>query len=295
MGKKLIVNENMFGHGEENKLNVPIFVEHCTVTESGMIFPPHWHEQLILMNIRSGSLVLQCVGQEFVANQGDVLVVNPNEIHSGLNPGLELNYDLIKLDLILLIGNQADLQQSKYVELILKNHMLFQNKIKNDKLILSYIANIILEYREHKEGYELAVRGYAYQLLTCLLREYIKVIPTQNDMDMQYRRIKQINGAINYMEEHLSDKITLKDLAEISNLSLIHFSRVFKSISGYSPMDYLNRLRIQRATQLLLESDLTIIQIAMDTGFSDSNYFSRAFKKVREQTPSEFRRIYTKH
>jgi len=96
------------------------------------------------------------------------------------------------------------------------------------------------------------------------------------------------------MKSHLADKITLENLSEITHLSPIHFSRVFKTVSGFSPMEFLNRMRVQKASQLLVNTDKTIVEIAMDTGFNDGNYFSRFFKKCQKETPSEFRGKYVK-
>ena len=59
-------------------------------------------------------------------------------------------------------------------------------------------------------------------------------------------------------------------------------------------MEFLNHIRVQKAAQMLMNSDKNIVEIAMESGFNDSNYFSRIFKKYRKETPSEFREKYIK-
>ena len=294
MGKDLLINENMYGYVKEKNESRAVSMEHCFIVENGSITPPHWHEQLLLMYIAKGTLVLMCGEQKITAEQGTILIVNPYEIHSIENHNSILEYYLLKLDISLLLGNQTDLKPIMCMEQLLKNRILFKNEIVNDKFLIDSLKNIINEFQEKKQGYELVIRGLSYQILIDLLRRYTKKIPNQSELEIQYRRLRQIKPVITYMEEHYSEKITLADLSAVIHLSTIHFSRVFKTVTGFSPMEFLNRMRIQKAVQFLLKTDKSIVEIAMDTGFNDSNYFSRFFKKCRKESPSEFREKYVK-
>lgn len=294
MGGNLTIDENMYGYALGKSKSIPIHIEHYFFKENGTIFQPHWHEQFMLMYIQKGVLLLKCGEQKILAEQDSIAIVNPNEIHSGENPESDLEYYSLKVDLLLLLGNQPDLQQTMYTELLLKNRLIFENKISNDGFLLGCIKNAIKEVQQKKEGYELALRGLGYQILTELLRNCTKTVPDQFELDMQYRRLKQIKPAITYMESHLAGKITLENLSEAVHLSPAHFSRVFKIVSGFSPMEFLNRMRVQKASQLLVNTDKTIVEIALETGFNDGNYFSRFFKKCRKETPREFREKYVK-
>lgn len=82
MGKNLIVDENMYGYALGSEGATSVYVEHCLVNGSGSVFPPHWHEQLLLMYIKKGTLMLQCMEQRILAEQDSIVLVNPNEIHS---------------------------------------------------------------------------------------------------------------------------------------------------------------------------------------------------------------------
>ncbi|MEK4057144.1 AraC family transcriptional regulator [Paenibacillus sp. FSL F4-0087] len=294
MGRELVVNENMYGYVEDKEISKPIITEYCSFNEKGSIFPPHWHEQLMILYIEKGKMILQAGNQQIIGEQGTILIVNPNVIHSGENINSDLAYYLFKIDLLLLLGNQPDLQQSIYTELLLKNRFLFEEKITEDEFILGSIQKMIREYEEKKEGFELVLRGLTYQILTDLIRSYTKKIPEQSEIDIQYRKLNQIKSAIKHMEKHISEKITLDDLSKVSHLSPVHFSRVFKTVSGFPPMDFLNQMRVQKAAQLLITTDKTIIEIALEVGFNDGNYFSRIFKKIKNETPSNFRCKYLK-
>jgi len=73
-------------------------------------------------------------------------------------------------------------------------------------------------------------------------------------------------------------------------MSRSNLMRVFRKATGQTPIEYLLRLRIQKAMELLRNSSLSITEIALEVGFNDSNYFTRQFRRVLGETPRSFRR-----
>ncbi len=78
-------------------------------------------------------------------------------------------------------------------------------------------------------------------------------------------------------------------LAKMSNLSVRHFTRIFRDTYQTSPGNYINNLKMQHACMLLTKTTLNISEVAFQSGFSDSNYFTRQFKKLFQVTPKEYR------
>src|ERR1044071_7186915 len=95
------------------------------------------------------------------------------------------------------------------------------------------------------------------------------------------------------MNGHLSESLKVATLAALVNLSRSHYTTLFRRVTGYAPLSYLNHLRMQRAVQLLNSSDLPIKQISDQLGFSEQFYFSRAFSKMNNHSPTEHRRRYS--
>lgn len=91
-----------------------------------------------------------------------------------------------------------------------------------------------------------------------------------------------------YMATHYQEPLTLESLAQMAGLSVSHYSRLFKKIIGYSPIDYLTHLRIDRAKELLALSDYRLKSIAQSVGYNDEFYFSRIFKKIEGISPREY-------
>jgi len=91
-----------------------------------------------------------------------------------------------------------------------------------------------------------------------------------------------------YMTSHYQDPLTLESLAHMAGLSISHYSRLFKKSIGYSPIEYLTHLRIDRAKELLALSDYRLKAIAQSVGYSDEFYFSRIFKKIEGTSPRDY-------
>lgn len=94
----------------------------------------------------------------------------------------------------------------------------------------------------------------------------------------------------NYIESHISENITVKNLADTAHMSVTHFSRVFKQKSGFSPYEYVLNVRLNRAKELLLKSDMSIAEIAYETGFNSEANFVYCFKKNEGLSPGKFRK-----
>ncbi|MFH5187177.1 helix-turn-helix domain-containing protein [Paenibacillus sp. TAB 01] len=91
-----------------------------------------------------------------------------------------------------------------------------------------------------------------------------------------------------YMVGHYQEPLTLEGLAQMAGLSVSHYSRLFKKFIGYSPIDYLTHLRVDRAKELLVLYDYRLKSIANSVGYTDEFYFSRIFKKVTGVSPRDY-------
>lgn len=100
---------------------------------------------------------------------------------------------------------------------------------------------------------------------------------------------QRISQSISYMKEHLDQPLRVPRLAALANLSASHYSAVFREQTGYAPNDYLIRLRMHRACQLLDTTELPVKEIALQLGYDDQLYFSRLFRQVNDVAPSEYR------
>jgi AraC-like DNA-binding protein len=112
----------------------------------------------------------------------------------------------------------------------------------------------------------------------------------------QFRQIKRLYGkefpatTISFMKENLDKTLTLQDLAGRSGYSVSHFTTLFRSKTGYTPVDYFINLKLQRACQYLDMTDLRVKEIADQLGYTDPYYFSRLFRNHIGISPGQYRK-----
>ncbi|MEI9960430.1 MAG: AraC family transcriptional regulator [Limisphaerales bacterium] len=146
----------------------------------------------------------------------------------------------------------------------------------------------VLEGLEH--GFTLTHLIYAAHSLTHLMGLVLRYKEEfgHGEISMRERMAKSIE----FMKGHLREPLKIATLAALVNLSRSHYTTLFQRVTGYTPLNYLNHLRMQRAVQLLNTTNFSIKQISDQLGFSDQFYFSRAFSKMHSHSPSEHRRRY---
>ena len=134
-------------------------------------------------------------------------------------------------------------------------------------------------------GHEEAMFADFYRLIVLILRNGI---PDSNK-DSSNTAVNRIIRILNYMEENVTTEMSLSDLSARAGMSESSFRHRFRELTGLPPLDYLIRLRLRRAILQLQYGDRSITQIALESGFSDGNYFARKFRQFFNCTAREFR------
>ncbi len=261
--------------------NFPIEIERKEYHEPGPVLKKHWHEELMIFYIKQGNAVIHCNSQSIPVSAGDLVVINCNDIHYIENCCDHLIESYILIDLSFLFSRKDDVCQTKYIAPLLQNRIRFQNKIEKDDMLIRQIQELITEYEQKKYGYELWIKAGLYRILVLLLQRY--TVPVTDKIKNRQQHL--LLPVIKYVEAHYDQKITLNGLAAMANISPHHLCRLFKSITGMPLIAYVNHLRINTAMQLLQQHQLSIAEVALAVGFTDSNYFSRLFKKYKNVSP----------
>ena len=147
------------------------------------------------------------------------------------------------------------------------------------------------ELENKKPGYEAAARAMLVQLLVLAARAHAARREKRSSGEEEVLAGKRtlIRDCIAYIEENYAEEIRLETLAGRSFLSPDHFSKVFKRLTRKTPIEFINSLRVDKAKHLLGTTSRSITEIAFQTGFHDSNYFARQFKKITKMTPKQYR------
>jgi AraC-like DNA-binding protein len=116
--------------------------------------------------------------------------------------------------------------------------------------------------------------------------------------DARHRERKplvRIGALLSFIDEHYDEPITVKQLAQVAAMSETSLLRTFRRVVQDSPIDYVIRVRIAKAIEMMADPDVRITDVAFRCGFSDGNYFSRTFRKIMGESPREFRKRHGPH
>jgi AraC-like DNA-binding protein len=135
---------------------------------------------------------------------------------------------------------------------------------------------------------QLLIKSMLLSILAELSLENL-LVPALPSFD---RRIESIKIALSYIEENYTDKIYIRDLADLVGMNEQYFCRFFRRAMGRSPMEFLNEYRIRKAQQLLKETDLPVTEVCLESGFNNPGNFLKEFRKYSQTTPSRYRKAF---
>ncbi len=126
-------------------------------------------------------------------------------------------------------------------------------------------------------------------MLLTIFAQHLAILSNQIIVQQQNAEPPVITRAKKYIEEHQTEDISLGDVAKAVNTSTFYFCKMFKKVAGINFTDYVTRLRLERAKNLLINPNLRISEIAFEVGFQSLTNFNRVFKRILGQSPTEYR------
>lgn len=281
---------------EDNVLSLnsknEIIMQKCNCTV-GRNVSLHKHKFIEIAYIASGSGIHD-IGDGFSSRieKGDLILLNSNVAHGFKSEDVDqlVVYNCIFDPSVLRFAiNKSD----DFINIVYS--CLFDNEkqssvskpyiILNDAVsVFPVINEMYTEYEEKQNGYEKINEANLIRLLVSIFR--LQMSGRENGGGAYRRAIAE--SAIRYMNDYYNEKITCELLASRAYLSTGYFHRVFKSVTGTSPIEYLQELRLKKAAELLSSSSLTVKQAAAAVGYSDMKHFYRIFRQKYGATPKQY-------
>ena len=122
------------------------------------------------------------------------------------------------------------------------------------------------------------------------MRHYAREMLDQEDSLRRRKKLERLNIVYQYIERNYSGPIGNRELADLIHVSEGRFSHLFKESAGMAPLQYINKVRLEKAANLLKRGDYTVAEVANAVGFSDYNHFGRLFRRAFGCTPMEARK-----
>ena len=290
-GMQIITNQfqkELKQHGNEQ---FPFLVSYQKLSEyeSGS-FMWHWHPEIEITYVQKGTMCYKVNHMVYHLKEGDIVFNNSGALHSGTMENQEdCAYIPVTFDSRLIYGFFQSTVNSKYVDPVIQDSMLPAICIDQSepwhKPFREYLLRIIDLDEKKPDFYELDIT-ICLQSMWRLLLEHITYEPqASRENSLEYDRIKKI---LSYIEENYQNKITLNDIAGHIHLCESECTRLFKRHMNTSLFAFLQEYRIERSLEFL-QADLPVSAVADKAGFSDPNYYSKVFAKIKGCSPREYR------
>ena len=275
-------------HGNEQ---FPFLVSYQKLSEyeSGS-FMWHWHPEIEITYVQKGTMCYKVNHMVYHLKEGDIVFNNSGALHSGtMENQKDCAYIPVTFDSRLIYGFFQSTVNSKYVDPVIQDSMLPAICIDQSepwhKPFREYLLRIIDLDEKKPDFYELDIT-ICLQSMWRLLLEHITYEPqASRENSLEYDRIKKI---LSYIEENYQNKIALNDIAGHIHLCESECTRLFKRHMNTTLFAFLQEYRIERSLEFL-QDDQPVSAVADKAGFSDPNYYSKVFAKIKGCSPREYR------
>ena len=247
----------------------------------------HWHNEIELVRILEGELDVNLNTREYHAKKGDILFFNSETIHHATPKNCIYECIVFHIDFL-----YTDTYSCKFfIDSIQSGDYLIQEYFPSDLQKLKTYANEIFEALKHKSsGYKFRVIGAFYNFFAFVIDNHMYRLTAGGEGVSHHKNILKLKKILSYIREHYDKPITLDDMAKTAEMSMKYFGTFFKNMTGKTPVDYLNAYRIEKASRKLINTDLSVTDIAYSCGFNDLSYFIKTFKKINHIPPGKYRK-----
>lgn len=253
-------------------------------------FLAHWHQDIELVYVCEGSLRMGINSESRVLEQGDLAICGSGDIHYFDSMGGCSS-------IILVIFNPRLIGSPSGWPLDIELRSNFVTRSHNDEeendLIRTrtsqLMKELLVEENQRSKHYETFVIGMLYELCGLLMRHWAGHSTSTRSCSRRLANNRIMQELLDYLDANYTRAITLDDAARLAHMSTFYFSRYFKSAAGMSYIEYLNQLRARHAEHLVLHTDMKMIDIALESGFTNVRTFNRVFKQVKGIKPSDLR------
>ena len=250
--------------------------------------PVHWHDELEIIYVKSGFLTVNISGENYIGKPGDAFVVSPGNLHFMGSQTGTVDYFTFLFPLKYIAFRSDDMLDDKLIEPLNSGHLMISPEIKDTvKEQCEQLAGV---YAAEIDESESKITGQIKKkiiLLQFIHELWKKGFIVENDTTGRNTVEKEM---VSYIQQNYTGKILLREFGEQFHLSEKYISRYFKDHFHITLSQYVTYLRLEHAKQMLQETDISVTEVAMQSGYQNVSYFIRSFKKTYGVSPLKYRK-----
>ncbi len=265
----------------------PIALYYVDSTHPRYEMPFHWHMEHELISVLQGTLHLSVNGEAVTLCAGDGIFIEEGSIHGGFPENCIYECIVFDLERFLPMASKCgqSLQGVRAGGARLEGYLPAESKA-------AHILRRLFEAMECEAlGYEFTTTGLLWELLDEIMAHHLHTADGAQTL-RQARQTEAVKKVLRCIRSDYAEPLTLEMLATHANLDPKYLCRMFRRVTGRTPIGYLNYYRIECAAELLCLGNESVTDIALQCGFGDVSYFSRVFRRLKNETPSEYRRAH---
>lgn len=293
---------------EDNKNNLPFFIIKMGKCNSTI----HMHQFIQIVYMCKGKIKHVINNNTFDVYKGDIFIIPPYVPHYFIAPTDE-KFELIEFEFVPEFINEKfslinsgdehaylNLMNSTFMDFAYLEPFLVSEHEVRPRLNLAgrtqvevenILHEIILEYERKETDFDLIIKALLLKLLVIVGREYKKINTNEEFNDILSRHRDALYEALEFIDNNFTKDISIDDVSKIAMLSQSYFRYLFKQLTQKTFVEYINGLRIAKASELLKNNlDLKVVDICFEVGFNSVNHFNRIFRAETGCTPMQIRK-----
>ena len=249
--------------------------------------PVHWHDEFEIIYVRSGFLTVSISGESYIGKTGEAFVVSPGNLHLMGSQSDTVDYYTFLFPLKYISFRTDDMLDEKLLEPLNSGHLMICPRVNDTaKELCEQLIKIYEAKNDESESKITTQVRTKIILLQFILEMWKKGFVIENDTSGRNTVEKEM---VSYIQQNFTGKISLKEFGEQFHLSEKYISRYFKEHFHITLSQYITYLRLENAKQLLQDTDLSVTETAMQSGYQNVSYFIRSFKKTYGISPLKYR------
>lgn len=285
----------------ENKMHgsteFPYIIYHSRIPDYLYSYPLHWHNEMEIIYVSKGSCIITVNQLPSLVSEGDIVFILPGMLHSiDRYKNAPVDFFNIVFDIQLLeSATPSDICFEKYLKPYLENQIQLPAVISPLHPLYPQLhlplTGLIRNCGLNFPGLELYIKSQLFSLFWTL--ESLQT-PISKEAATRYHasQILKMKDLLQFIAIHYASPLTLKEASDFCGYSTSYFMKFFKSFTGSTFVEYLNTYRLKKACELLLSTNLTVLEISGTVGFDNHSYFIRIFKRQYGITPKKYRRLH---
>lgn len=263
--------------------DLPINIHLANIME----YPIHWKDSIEILFVLRGSIELGVESETYILEEREIEIINPNEVFR-----IKSND---KDNLVLILDIDPGFFEKYYDDA--KDTFYYTNstddKAQEDEkyyILRRFISILLYETMSKIDDYEDAIEENLLEMMYHLLNNFHYLFYEEESLRDDEYQLERYHRIVKYLSNNYMNKVSLQDIAEKEFLSSQYLSYKIKDVFGLGFNEYLNQIRVEESTKLLLDSDKSISEISEEVGFSHVRYYNKHFKLHYNLTPMQYRK-----